>query len=454
MNYYSTNGISSKSSFKDVLLQGLAEDKGLFMPESVPQFSQKEIFGFKEKKYYEIAFEVISKFLADEIPAAELETIVKDAYNFSVPLEKIKGFPHEAYVLRLDGGPTASFKDFAARAMARLMNYFMREDARKLTILVATSGDTGSAVANAFYGLDNIEVIVLFPEKEVTPNQRKQMTTLGKNVFVLAVKGKFDDCQAMVKRAFVDPDLNTLYNFSSANSINLGRLIPQAVYYFYAYSRVATAPGEEVVFSVPSGNFGDLCGGLIAQRMGLPVKRFVVAVNENDEFSKFVETGKYEKIVPSKGCISNAMNVGHPSNLSRLIDLYTGKMDENGNIEKLPNMEKLRKEIFAVSVSDSETREAIINAYKNYMLLLEPHGAVAWKGLEVFLEKEDTFPGEKFVSLETAHPSKFPEEIESLLNMKPSLHPALMEVANKKEEYGLIENDYNSFKEFLKKRKE
>lgn len=453
MNYYSTNGVSKKSSFKEVLLQGLAGDGGLFMPENIPRFSQEEIFGFREKKYHEIAFEVISKFLGNEIPEAELRAICRDAYDFSVPLEKIKGFRGEAYVLRLDGGPTASFKDFAARATARLMNYFMREDRRKLTILVATSGDTGSAVANAFYGLDNIEVIVLFPEREVTPGQRKQMTTLGKNVSVLAVKGKFDDCQEMVKRAFVDPGLKEKYNFSSANSINLGRLIPQAVYYFYAYSRVVETPGEEVIFSVPSGNFGDLCGGLLAQRMGLPVRKFVAAVNENDEFLRFVETGRYEKIVPSKKCISNAMNVGHPSNLSRLIDLYNGQMDETGKIGKLPDMERLRKEIFAVSVSDAETRETIINAFKNYMLLLEPHGAVAWKGLLVFLEKEGADANEKLVSLETAHTSKFPEEIEALLNMKPSLHPALMEVADKKEEYGLIENDYASFKEFLANRK-
>ncbi|MCX6801434.1 MAG: threonine synthase [Candidatus Diapherotrites archaeon] len=453
MKYYSTNGVSQKSSFREVLLQGIAEDKGLFMPEVIPRLSQKEIFGFKEKKYPEIAFTIFSKFIGKEIPEKDLRKIVEDTYNFSVPIEKVRGVGSGTYVLRLDGGPTASFKDFAARTMARLMDYFMRSDEKKLTILVATSGDTGSAVANAFYGLENIEVIVLFPEKEVTSNQRRQMTTLGKNISVLAVKGKFDDCQAMVKRAFADSDLCE-YNFSSANSINLGRLIPQSVYYFYSYSRVADSFWEKIIFSVPCGNFGNLCGGLIAQRMGLPVKKFVAAVNENDEFPIFLETGRYKKIVPSKKCVSNAMNVGHPSNLSRLIDFYNGQMDENGKIIKLPDLEKMRGEIFSVAVSDNETKKTIIDAYNKHMLLLEPHGAVAWKGLEVFLEKSGGKVEEKLVSLETAHPSKFPEEIEALLNIKPALHPCLKGVAEKKENFEIIENDYISFKNLLKGRKE
>ena len=254
--------------------------------------------------------------------------------------------------MRLDQGPTASFKDFAARLMGRLINYYLRLEKKQLLILTATSGDTGSAIANAFYGLDNIQVLVLFPEKEVTPRQRKQMTTLGGNVSIIAVDGKFDHCQALVKEAFSDPELGHL-PMSSANSINIGRLVPQIVYYFYAHSRLRRQPDEQAVFSVPSGNFGDMMGAVLAMRMGLPVKRLVIATNENDEFPRYVASGAYQAIEPSRNCISSAMNVGHPSNLARLIDLYGGRMDEKGVISAAADMERLRREIFAVSVDDS-----------------------------------------------------------------------------------------------------
>ena len=280
--------------------------------------------------------------------------MLQDAYNYEVPVEKVYD---GKYVLRLDRGPTCSFKDFAARLMGRLIQYFLRQEGKEILILTATSGDTGSAVAHAFFGLDNIKVVVLFPEKEVTERQRRQMTTLGKNVFPLAVEGKFDDCQALVKQAFADPDLKGL-NLSSANSINIGRLLPQAVYYFYAHSRVAPQ-GEAVVFSVPSGNFGDLMGGLIALKMGLPVHKYVVATNENDEFPNFMKTGIYEPIRPSKNCISNAMNVGHPSNLARLFSLYGGQMDETGRVSRQPDLQAMRRELYAVSITDEETRNTI-----------------------------------------------------------------------------------------------
>ncbi|MCK5037354.1 MAG: threonine synthase, partial [Candidatus Sabulitectum sp.] len=283
--FRSTNGNSPAVSFEQALLKGLAPDGGLYMPEEIPRFTPEEILEFSDMEYHEIALAVGRKFLAGEIPDEDLKRIVMDAYDYQVPLEKVCD---NQFVMRLDQGPTASFKDFAARMMGRLMQYFLNRNNGKLLILTATSGDTGSAIANAFYGLDNVEVLVLFPEKEVTDRQRKQMTTLGKNVSIVALDGKFDDCQALVKQAFGDSELDYL-NLSSANSINIGRLIPQTMYYFYSFAQLRSGDiDEQVVFSVPSGNFGDLCGGLIAKNMGLPVKKFVVATNENDEYPKFV----------------------------------------------------------------------------------------------------------------------------------------------------------------------
>jgi threonine synthase len=300
-------------------------------------------------------------------------------------------------------------------------------------------------VAHAFYGLDNLRVVVLFPEKEVTERQRRQMTTLGKNIYPLAVDGKFDDCQALVKQAFADMDLKGL-NLSSANSINIGRLLPQAVYYFYAYSKTA-ANGNSIVFSVPSGNFGDLMGGLMAMRMGLPVHRFVVATNENDEFPNFMRTGVYEPIRPSKNCISNAMNVGHPSNLARLFYLYGGQMDEKGMVNKKPDLAAMRKELFAISISDQETRRTIKEAYANHKVLLEPHGAVGWAGLMRYLkEVEDWSP---CVSLETADPAKFPDEIIRLTGVNPPLPQAMALLDQLEEHFVKIDGNYDSLKQYI-----
>ncbi|MDD4580632.1 MAG: threonine synthase, partial [Methanothrix sp.] len=349
--------------------------------------------------------------------------------------------------LRLDRGPTCSFKDFAARLMGRLIQHFLKEDGRSILNLTATSGDTGSAVAHAFFGLDNVKVVVLFPEKEVTERQRRQMTTLGKNVFPLSVEGKFDDCQALVKQAFVDSDLSAL-NLSSANSINIGRLLPQAVYYFFAQSR-ASARGEDVVFSVPSGNFGDLMGGLLAMKMGLPAQRFVVATNENDEFPRFMQTGVYEPIRPSKNCISNAMNVGHPSNLARLFCLYGGQMDETGHVSKAPDMNAMRKDLYAVSVTDEETRRTIKEAYSKHKVLLEPHGAVAWAGLLRYLKECGDYS--PCISLETADPAKFPEEIVRTTGITPPLPPAMARLDELAEKYDRIDGQYASLKDYLKR---
>lgn len=446
MLYYSTNHKARKVTFKEALIQGLAEDRGLYLPEAIPAFSWDEIAAMRQLSYPEIAFAVASKFLAGEIPPEDLKRLTDDAYNYDVPLEHVVD---QRYIMRLDQGPTASFKDFAARLMGRLMQYFLKKESRRLLILTATSGDTGSAIANAFYGLDSIQVVVLFPEKEVTARQRKQMTTLGKNVRILSLDGKFDDCQALVKKAFSDPELAYL-DLSSANSINIGRLIPQTMYYFYAYSRLAIEPGSEVIFSVPSGNFGDLMGGLIAKQMGLPVRKFVVSTNENDEFPFYMQTGEYHVISPSRNCISSAMNVGHPSNVARLITMYNGVMDENGVILQQPDRTRLLNDMYGISITDEETEAAIIKAWQSYKLLLEPHGAVGWAGLESYLEQHPEDRHRVCVSLETAHPAKFPEKIRELLNLDPDLPPSLQNLDDKQEFITPIRQEYDAFKQFLK----
>jgi len=445
--YYSTNLKSPKVTFKEALLKGQAPDRGLYMPENIPTLTQEEISGFSKKAYHEIAFLIASKFIKNEIPADDLYAITKDAYNFDVPLEKVYG---RNYLMRLDQGPTASFKDFAARMMGRLMQYFLKKENRSMLILTATSGDTGSAIANAFYGLDNIKVVILYPETEVTDRQRKQMTTLHKNIDVISLDGKFDDCQALVKKAFADKDLDGL-SLSSANSINIGRLIPQSMYYAYAYSRLAENINDKIVFSVPSGNFGDLMGGLIAFNMGLPVSKFVVSTNDNDEVPVYFKEGFYKTIAPSRNCISSAMNVGHPSNMSRIIALYGGVMDENGVIHKTPDENKLKADMYAVSINDELTRDTIKYVCEKHNVLLEPHGAVGWAGLQKFYTENKNFNhnSQLSVTLETAHPAKFPKEINNILGIDPILPASLADLDNKEEKMTQMKNDYNSFKNFL-----
>lgn len=446
IKYYSTNLKSPEVSFREALLNGLAPDGGLYLPLDIPVIPKDELQSFASKEYYEIAFSVLSKTIGKEIAKNTLLSICRDSYNFEVPLKKIYD---DNYVMRLDHGPTASFKDFAARIMGRLMQHFLALENRKLTILTATSGDTGSAVANAFYGLENINVIILFPAGEVTEIQRKQMTTLKENVSVLAVEGKFDDCQKLVKTAFRDPLLSHI-PLSSANSINIGRLLPQSVYYFYAWAKLSGSLDEPVIFSVPSGNFGNLMGGVIAREMGLPVKRFIISTNDNDEVPVYLRTGNYKTITPSLNCISSAMNVGHPSNMARIVALYGGIMNEAGVILKEPDIERMKNDFFGVSVSDEETRKTIANCYHQFGLLLEPHGAVAWNGMQKYLSQ---YPLEKSIciSLETAHPSKFQDEIMKILYLKPALHYALSEIESKKEYFITINNDYNKLKNYILK---
>jgi threonine synthase len=448
ISYFSTNLKSPELSFGDALLQGQAPDRGLYMPNRIPKLAAERLDAFMELSYPQIAFEVLHAFLKEEVPADTLRALVNDAYDYDVPLEHVTG---RQYVMRLDQGPTASFKDFAARMMGRLMNYFLEKKNRELLILTATSGDTGSAIANAFYGLDSIKVLILFPEKEVTARQRKQMTTMGKNVRVTALDARFDDCQALVKQAFADPDLARM-NLSSANSINIGRLLPQSVYYFYAWAQLRNSMDDKVLFVVPSGNFGDMMGGMLAWRMGLPVEKMLIAVNENDEFPTFLASGKYSKIEPSRNCISSAMNVGHPSNLARLVAMYGGVMDEKGVIHKVPDMDSMRKDMEAVSICDAETKQAIADAWNAHRLLIEPHGAVGRAALQDYLGKSGKEETDRLsVVLETAHPAKFPEQIREILGFDPKLPPSLEGLEEKTEAYDHLAKDYAAFKSYLQK---
>jgi threonine synthase len=447
VKYYSTNKSVEPVSFKDALLKGQANDRGLYMPSLIPEFTKKELEHFHKMSYADIAFSVIRRFIGQQVSDSQLLSFTEEAYDFNVPLEHVT---NRSYIMRLDQGPTASFKDFAARMMGRLMNYFLKQENRQLLILTATSGDTGSAIANAFYGLDNIKVVILYPKNEVTDRQRKQMTTLGKNIQILSLEGKFDDCQALVKEAFADHELNSLY-LSSANSINIGRLVPQSVYYFYAWSRLAKAVDEKIVFAVPSGNFGNLMGGIIAHKMGLPVSKFVVATNTNDEVPVYLRTNIYKAIVPSVNCISSAMNVGHPSNLARIIALYEGQMDEKGQIIIEPEIRKLKKDLWGISISDKETKETIRKVFNQFKVLLEPHGAVAWSGLGHYLNEIGNSENHLAVALETAHPAKFPAEINELLGIDPELPESLKNLDNLPESIIEIENNYKAFKAFLNK---
>ena len=443
--FRSTNGQSPAVNLRTAFLCGIAPDRGLYFPQKFPAISAEEIAGFAQLAYHEIAFQVLSKFTGGILPDADLAEICQEAYNFEVPIEPVNGL-NRVHILRLDHGPTASFKDFAARIMSRLMGRFLREDGRTLTILTATSGDTGSAVAHAFHKVPGVRVIVLFPFAEVSARQRKLMTVLGDNIRTVAVDGKFDDCQLMVKQALADPTLKHI-PLSSANSINIGRLLPQSVYYFYAASRIARA-GESVVFSVPSGNFGDMMGSIVARQMGLPVRKIVASVNANDAFPRFLKSGIYEKVSPSRNSLSNAMNVGHPSNLARLVALYGGQMDETGHINRAPDVTAMRRDLYSSSISDERTRAALKEAWVDHQLLLEPHGAVAWQGF-LDWQEEERLNDSPAAILETAHPAKFPEEIEKTLGFSPEVPPAIAAAEKLPEDYDRQPADYQVFKEYL-----
>ena len=416
------------------------------MLNSIPSLLDETIDSFKNMDFIDIANIVISKFIGNIIPQEKLQQIVKKALNFEISLENIAD---NDYICYLDRGPTCSFKDFGARTLARLMEHFLEADNKNITILTATSGDTGGAVAQAFYKMSRIKVVVLYPKNEISDLQRKQMTTLGENVVAFGINGKFDDCQKLVKTAFSDKELNHV-NLSSANSINFGRLVPQTLYYFWSYSRIVGKKKEKVIFSVPSGNFGNLTGGLIAKKIGLPIKRFISAVNENNEFPTFLRTGIYTKVDPSINCISNAMNVGHPSNLARIFDLYGGQIDEKGLINRVPNMEELRSDIISYSISDEATKDTIVNFYNEYKKIIEPHGAVGWAALQLYRKSYPKNNDFKSITFETADPSKFPEEIIKLIDIVPEMPNSLKLIQDKHEFPNPKEiSNYMDFKKYL-----
>jgi threonine synthase len=453
IRYYSTNrrleGIAGlmpfkgQVSFRDALIQGQAPDEGLFMPDPIPRLSIDDILALRGAPYAQAALLVAQSFLEGELPRDVLKQVVEDSYNYDVPLERVFD---RMYVMRLDRGPTASFKDFAARMMARLMSR-LRDRGKRLNVLVATSGDTGSAVGEAFKGVEGINVWILYPRNEVSGMQKKQLDSIGDNVQALSMDGKFDDCQNLVKQAFSDPGFAQL-NLTSANSINFGRIMPQSIYYVYAYAQLA-AKGEEIVFSVPSGNFGNALGCEYARRMGLPVRMLVMPTNENDEFPNYLKTGIYEKVSPSRACLSNAMNVGHPSNLARFFDLYGGTVDRMGAVHVYPDLKEMRRRIFSVSISDEETKKTIRRVYEQYNLLLEPHGAVGWKGLEHYLEACCGPIEDPCVSLETAHPAKFPDEIIELLGIKPEVPRSMKDLDKRTGEPVELPADYGRLRNFL-----
>jgi len=430
MKLYSTRNKSKFVSFEQAVLNGLADDGGLFMPSAIPKMDSRFFAEMKNRTYREIAYAVGKNLLRDDIPEKVLQYIVEESFDFDVPLIKITD---KICVLELFHGPTLAFKDFAARFMSRLMSYFIRGADKKLTILVATSGDTGSAVANGFYEVPGIDVIILYPSGKISLLQEKQISTLDKNITVLEIDGTFDNCQSLVKQAFVDSEIKKKLWLTSANSINIARLIPQTFYYFYAFSRIVNDQ-KDVVFSVPCGNFGNLTGGLLAKRMGLPVAKFIATTNANDIVPQYFQTGDYLP-QPAKKTISNAMDVGDPSNWDRVMDLY-------GN-----SFEKLNQDIFSVSFSDEQTKETIRQVFNNNSYIFDPHGAVGYLGLKKYFEKvREKVVG---VTLATAHPAKFRDIVENEINQKIKLPAQLSACLDKEKKTMKLSKDFSDFKSFL-----
>ena len=428
MKYISTRQQQQETNIKTAILKGLADDGGLFMPEYIPKLDSVFFENLPNLSLQEIGFRVAKEFLGESIADENLEEIIDEVLNFEIPVVKISD---NIYSLELFHGPTMAFKDVGARFMARMMSYF--SEGKPMKVIAATSGDTGSAVASGFFGVLGIEVYILYPKGKVSPLQEKQLTTWGGNIKAFEIDGTFDDCQALAKQILSDDELNQKFTLTSANSINIARLIPQSFYYFWAFSQLQKL-GKPIVFSVPSGNFGNLTAGLFAKKMGLPVHQFIAATNENDVMPKFLETGNYEA-KPSKQTISNAMDVGNPSNFERLKSLFNNDVLE------------FKKEIESYSFSDEETKSAMIKVKQKFDYTLDPHGAVAYLGLQKYSEKSD----EEFIGvlLETAHPAKFVEVVEDVLKEKIEI-PEKLETFNKKEKQSVeFPVDFELMKQFL-----
>ena len=435
MKYYSTNKKVTGVSLQDTVVKGLAEDKGLFMPDTIKTLPQSFFDTIENLSFQEMAYMVADAFFGEDVEAEALKKIVYETLNFDVPLVHVVD---NIYSLELFHGPTLAFKDVGGRFMSRLLGYFIqKQNDTKVNVLVATSGDTGSAVANGFLGVEGIHVYVLYPKGLVSPIQECQFTTLGQNITALEVDGTFDDCQTLVKSAFMDVELNAKLKLTSANSINVARFLPQSFYYFYAYAQLKSfhpklSPKElEMVVCVPSGNFGNITAGLFAKRMGLPVKRFIAANNRNDIFLQYLQTGEY-KPRPSVSTIANAMDVGDPSNFARVLDLYNG------------SHAAILAEISGVSYNDKQIAETLKSCYQETGYLLDPHGAVGYRAL---IDKLDA--NETGVFLETAHPAKFLETVENIIGEKVEIPAKLQEFMKGEKKSEPMSKDFQAFKSYL-----
>lgn len=439
MMYYSTNGRAPQATLREAVERGLAPDRGLYMPDHIQQLPASFFDRIDQLTFQEMSFEVARAFFGGDVDDASLKRIVTDTLAFETPLRRVE---EGVYSLELFHGPTLAFKDVGARFMARLLQYFIHKDCEgrpmaggEVNVLVATSGDTGSAVANGFLGVDGIHVYVLYPKGKVSRIQESQFTTLGRNITALEVDGVFDDCQALVKNAFMDGELNAHMTLTSANSINVARFLPQAFYYFNAYAQLkrvaAVADPSNLVVCVPSGNFGNITAGLFAKRMGLPVKRFVAANNANDIFYNYLQTGKYCP-QPSKQTLANAMDVGDPSNFARILDLYANQWAD------------IKADISGATYTDDRIREAMCQCYEATGYVLDPHGACGWRALKELLQ-----PSEVGVFLETAHPAKFKEKVDDILGTDIAIPERLQAFMRGKKQSVEMANDFDAFKSFL-----
>ena len=426
MKFYSTNNKDLSVTFKNALMQGMPLDNGLFMPQYIPDHS-KRIKGINTLSFQDISFVISKSFLEADFKSSEIEDIISESITFDSPVHNIYD---DVNILELFHGPTLAFKDFGARFMSRAMEKTVSGNDKELNILVATSGDTGSAVAHGFYDVEGINVIILYPSGKVSTIQEKQLTTLDKNIYALEIDGTFDDCQKLVKYAFLDQDLKSYLDLSSANSINIARLIPQSFYYFNAYAKLNSS--KKLALSVPSGNFGNLTAGILAKYMGLPIDCFIASTNANKTVPNYLKTNKYIALKSIK-TISNAMDVGNPSNIIRIMDIYG-------------NLEKLKEDFSAFSFNDNETKKCISEIYSSYNYILDPHSAVGLLGLNKFLKSNSNYNG---VFLGTAHPAKFADIVEPVINKSIEMPDSLRNVISKEKKSTLLNNDYKDFSDYL-----
>lgn len=430
MKYYNLKDSQEHVNFKTATIKGQGKDKGLFFPENIPQFDEKFIQNLSQYSDEEIAYQCMKSFIADEIPSEVLKNIIAETISFDIPLKKIND---NISILELFHGPTLAFKDIGARFMSRCLSYFLKDQDKKVTVLVATSGDTGGAVADGFYNLPGIEVVILYPKNRVSPVQEKQLTALGKNIYALEVNGSFDDCQSLVKQAFSNKEINDLLFLTSANSINIARWLPQQIYYLLALKQWQQTEKQRPVICVPSGNFGNICAGLLAHFRGIPAEHFIAACNANDTIPQYFETGNFN---PKKAIatLSNAMDVGNPSNFVRILELFNNESDT------------LQHTISAYTIDDQKTIQTITDVYEKYQYTLEPHSAVAFASLDQYLT-ENT--GKKGFILGTAHPVKFPDAVEKAIKTKTEVPESLNDLMKKKKKTIEINSDFEELRRFL-----